>query len=149
MTIKHFSSLTPAESDQLLQAPAVIAVLIAGADQNIDKKEKDWATRLVQYRTFTADPRLHQYYELVSEDFEEELHQLTDAWNAHTTEGQLVARLSVLKDILAKIDAEYAALLKASWRSMATKIAEASGGLVGFGSISKHEARLVELEMLG
>ncbi|MEM6342829.1 MAG: hypothetical protein AAF927_03080 [Bacteroidota bacterium] len=148
MAIKYFSALSSEEISQLTEAPAVIAVLIAGADDNIDKKEKSWATRLVHYRTFTSDPKLHEYYETVNVRFEGHLDSLVESWTAEKSEAELSARVSALNPILAKLDAEYADLLRESWRSMARKVAEASGGLVGIGSINKEEAALVDLPML-
>ena len=148
MAIKYFSALSSDEVSQLTEAPAVIAVLIAGADDNIDKKEKSWATRLVHYRTFTSDPKLHEYYETVNLRFEGHLDSLVDSWNAESSGENLSNKVAALKPILAKLDGEYADLLRDSWRSMARKVAEASGGLVGFGSINQEEAELVDLPML-
>ena len=148
MAIKQFSALTTDETVQLIEAPAVVSVLIAGADENIDKQEKGWATRLVHYRTFTSDPKLHEYYEEVNASFEERLGQFVDEWEAKTTEANMIAKLEALKPVLAKIDAGYADLLKDSWRSMAKKIAEASGGFIGFGSVDSNESRLLGLSML-
>lgn len=148
MAFNYFSQLTPEERDQLLHAPAIVTVLIAGADEDIDRKEKGWAERLIHYRTFTSDPRLHDYYVEVNEIFVEQLDSLIASWKPQETEAQLTAKLSVLKDILVKLDPEFADLLKESWRSMAKKVAEASGGLVGFGSVNKKEAALLDLPML-
>lgn len=148
MAIKYFSALSSDEVSQLTEAPAVIAVLIAGADDNIDKKEKSWATRLVHYRTFTSDPKLHEYYETVNVRFEGHLDSLVDSWNVESSGEELANKVAALKSILAKLDTEYADLLRESWRSMARKVAEASGGLVGFGSINPEEADLVDLPML-
>ncbi|MEL6589772.1 MAG: hypothetical protein AAFP02_00190 [Bacteroidota bacterium] len=148
MAIKYFSALSSEEVSQLIEAPAIVAVLIAGADENIDKKEKSWATRLVHYRTFTSDPKLHEYYESVNERFEGHLDNLVANWAPTTSEAELSAKVAALNPILAKLDSEYADLLRESWRSMARKVAEASGGLVGIGSINKEEARLVDLPML-
>jgi hypothetical protein len=148
MAIKYFSSLTPEETDQLMHAPAIVTVLIAGADENIDRKEKGWAERLIHYRTFTSDPKLHDYYVEVNETFVDQLESLIASWKPQETEAQLTAKLSVLKDVLAKLDPEFADLLKNSWRSMAKKVAEASGGLVGFSRVHKREAALIDLPML-
>lgn len=149
MSIKQFSDLSTQEIDLLLTTPALVTVLIAGADQNIDKKEKDWAAKLVHYRTFTTDARLlHTYYEEVSPRFEADLNGLVDGWNPESSPAKITESLSSLNEILSKIDAEYADLLKDSWRSLAKKIAEASGGFLGFGSIDSAELKVIDLEMI-
>ncbi|MEL6674296.1 MAG: hypothetical protein AAFR61_18965 [Bacteroidota bacterium] len=147
MSIKYFSELSETEVAQLIKAPAVITALIAGADGEIDQKEEAWGARLVNYRTFTSDVKLHEYYEQVNELFEGHLKGLVAGWNAGSSET-LTGEVTALKEVLTKVDGEYADLLKASWRSLAKKIAEADGGFLGFGSIDKAEAALIDLPML-
>ncbi|MEZ4776834.1 MAG: hypothetical protein R3D00_26905 [Bacteroidia bacterium] len=147
MAIKQFSNLTEQESALLTNAPALITVLIAGADNDISKKETDWAGKLVHYRTFTSEPKLQNYYEAVKEGFESSLDALIDGWNENS-EALITGELAGVNSILPKIDPEYATLLKESWRSLAQKVAEASGGLLGFGSVDEAEKRLVSLPMI-
>ena len=147
MSIKYFSPLSESEVELLLQTPALVTVLIAGADSTIDKKEKAWGKKLVSYRTFTSDVKLHDYYVKVDEAFENTLNQLVDSWTPES-EQEITAKLTQLNDILPKLDSEFADLLKDSWKSLARKVAEASGGLIGFGSVNPHEARLMDLPMI-
>ncbi|MDX2248513.1 MAG: hypothetical protein SF052_17140 [Bacteroidia bacterium] len=147
MAIKQFSNLTEQEIALLVKAPALITVLIAGADDNISKKEKDWAAKLVHYRTFTAEPQLQNYYEAVKEGFNVELDTLVESWNSESEEA-IATQLSGVNAILPKIDPEYASMLKESWRSLAHKVAGASGGLLGFGSMDEAEKKLVSLPMI-
>lgn len=147
MAIKQFSNLTEQESALLINAPALITVLIAGADNDISKKEKDWAGKLVHYRTFTSEPKLQNYYEAVKEEFSDSLDMLVDNWDENS-EAMITGHLAGVNTVLPKIDAEYAEMLKASWRSLAHKVAEASGGLLGFGSIDEAEKRLLSLPMI-
>ena len=148
MDIQYFDALSDLEVQQLAQAPAQIAVLIAGADDNIDKSETGWATKLVNYRTFTSDPRLHEYYELVSAAFEPVLNSLVESWQPESTEKELSAALDGLNTVLGKLDADYADLLKDSWRSLAKEVAQASGGIFGMGSVGREEAKLIDLPMI-
>ncbi|MCB0846179.1 MAG: hypothetical protein KDE26_23170 [Bacteroidetes bacterium] len=147
MAVKYFQNLTQEEAALMYKAPALVTVLIAGADKNIDKKEKDWAAKVVNYRTFTAQPKLQEYYEIVQKTFEETLNNLVDGWNADS-EKEIIHELSQTNSIFAKIDPEYAGYLKASWRSLAEKVAGASGGLLGLGSVDKHERELIGLPMI-
>ena len=147
MSIKYFSPLSESEVELLVEAPALVTVLIAGADSSIDKKEKAWGKKLVSYRTFTSDTKLHDYYERVDEGFEATLNQLVDSWTPESQET-IAAKLAQVNDILPKLDEVFANLLKDSWKSLARKVAEASGGLIGFGSVNADEARLIELPMI-
>lgn len=153
MSIQAFSQLSQEEIDQLVQAPAKIALLIAAADQDIDEKETEWAKKLVHYRSFSSEPLLFKYYEMVDQDFENHLTQLEAAYADQP--GQLVPQLSeqlaALNPILQKVaatDPDYAQALRKSWRSLAKRVAEASGGLLGFASINKEEEKLIDLPMI-
>jgi len=147
MSIQAFQALSSDESEKLLKAPAVVAVLIAGADQRIDKREENWASKLVHYRTFTAEDELQSYYEAVADRFEADLTQLTADWQPAQQQA-LSSYLADTKPIVAKLDPRYAKLLKQSWRTLARQVAEASGGLVGFGAVDSNERAVVDLPMI-
>lgn len=147
MAIQAFHTLTKEESDALLSAPALVTVIVAGADERIDKKEATWAGKLVQYRSFTAEEELNPYYQEVGPRFEADLTSLTQSWEPEHASA-LEAKLAETKPIIAKLDARYATLLVQSWRTLARQIAEASGGLMGFGSVDSDERKVVDLPML-
>ena len=148
MSIKAFESLTSSESNLLLQAPALIAVLIASADQEIDEKETSWASKLVKYRSFTASPLLQEYYTVVGEHFEESMESLVENWESLSKFGALTEQLKATNPVLGKLDPAFAEELKKSWRSLAKKVAEADGGLFGFASVNKEEKALMDLPMI-
>lgn len=148
MTVEQLSHLDAAEQDLMLRTPALVAVLVAGADHKIDKKETALSAKLVHYRTFTSDEQLHAYYQACEARFEDDLNALLADWNEVTSGGEIADELKQLNTILPKVDATYAGLLKDSWRSMAKRVAEASGGLFGMGSIDGQEAVVVDLPMI-
>ncbi|RMG67194.1 MAG: hypothetical protein D6722_13610 [Bacteroidetes bacterium] len=147
MSIKSFHPLSEQEVASMLQVPAYITVLIAAADQKIDKKEADWGRKLVRYRAFTEHVRLHDYYEAVQPRFEDDLEAAVTQWEAGGSEA-LSQTLKQVNDILPKLEEEYANLLRNSWRTLARKVAEASGGILGFGSIGTEEQTVVDLPMI-
>ena len=148
MPISYFSELTDQEIEFLSSAPAIVTILIAGADNDIDKNETDWASKLVRFRTFTSDESLHDYYELVDARFEGDLAELQANWSADATQEELIGRLGSLKPIFAKMDDKYAGLLKDSLRSLAKHVAKASGGFLGMGGINREEGALIDLDLL-
>ena len=143
-----FNALSDSDRAALIAAPACITILIAGADRKIDDKEKNWASKVVNYRTFTSDPMLNPYYTMVKERFSEDLNDCLKRWTAETGEAMMKSDLADLNPILKKLDAEFAEHLKTSWRSLAKEVAEASGGFLGIGSVSSEEKRLMELDMI-
>ena len=60
----------------------------------------------------------------------------------------ITSELRKLNFILQKVDKNFAIKLIASLKDLAKKIAEASGGVLGYLSVSYEEARLMELKML-
>ena len=150
ITIKYFSGLSGQEAETLLKAPAQITVLIAGADGDIASKEIEMGEKLVNYRTFTAEVLLHNYYEAVKVRMEDDLNEALDSYvdaPVETLNG-LIAALSDTNDILRKLDPDYKKALVDSWRSLARKVAEAQGGLFGYGSIDEAEKKLIDLPMI-
>ncbi len=148
MPDKHFTALTPEERDALIQAPVLVTLLIAGADQDFSKKEINWAKKVIHYRTFTSHNLLHDYYEMVNAGFEDSMSTYLDDEASTLDEATLTVRLAGLNDVLPKIDPLYAKALVDSLRSLAQHVAEADGGLLGFHKISTEEQTVVDLPMI-
>jgi len=150
MKIKHFEKLSEQEYDTLIKTPALVTILIAGADEHIDKAEKRWAAKIVQYRKFSSTKVLHTYYEEIDQNFESTLNDLIEVSgdDAKSRKEIIGSELSKLDVILPKIEQNYAKKLIESWKSLAVHIAKASGGIFRFGNISEDEKELIELPMI-
>ena len=150
MKIKHFENLSEQEYDILIKTPALVTILIAGADEHIDKAEKKWAAKIVQYRKFTSTKVLHTYYEEIDQNFESMLNDLIEVSgdDAKSRKEIIGNELSKLNVILPKIEQDYVKKLIESWKSLAVHVAEASGGIFRLGNISKDERELIELPMI-
>lgn len=150
ITIQYFSGLSEQEAEILLKVPARITVLVAGADGNIANGEIEMGEKLVNYRTFTSEVILHNYYEAVKVTMEDDLNEAVDAYVDGPVEtlNQLIEDLKQVNPILPKLDAEYRKVLVDSWRSLAKKVAESQGGLFGYGSIDEAERKLISLPMI-
>ena len=150
MKIKHFEKLSEQEYDTLIKTPALVTILIAGADEHIDKAEKKWAAKIVQYRKFTSTQVLHTYYEEIDQNFESMLNDLIEVSgdDAKSRKEIIGNELSKLNVILPKIEQDYVKKLIESWKSLAVHVAEASGGIFRLGNISKDEKELLELPMI-
>lgn len=150
MAIKEFDQLSDDERDLILRAPALVSVLIAGADRSIDQREIMHAIKAVHYRSITEGDFLHRYFEAVDENFESECHHLIQKYEgrADDRESYITGELTGLNDILPKIDKRYAGDLLKSLKSLARSVAKSSGGFLGFERISLEESHFIDLKMI-
>ncbi len=148
--ITNFETVTNQEFKQLKEAIAYITILVAGADNTIDKEETDWATKLTKIRSYANEDTLHGFYEEVGKDFENDLYRLNDSLSSDVkvrTE-EIEAKIAELNPILLKLENEVGSALYSSYVSFAKHVAKASGGFLGFGSISAAEERVLGLKTL-
>ena len=148
--IPEFDPLREDEIDVLLKAPVYVAILVAGADGKIDKMEQKQAIDVANSKKSRAREQLSDYYKIVGEKFEQHFYSLIDALPSGTDERTQAVSIELrkLNFILSKIDKNFGIKLYASLKDLAKKIAEASGGVLGYLSISYEEAKLMELRMI-
>ena len=148
--IPEFDPLREDEIQVLLKAPVYVAILIAGADGKIDKSERREAIDVARNKQSRSREQLSDFYKEVGEGFEENFIKLVDELPSGTDAriSAITSELRKLNFILKKVDKNFAIKLIASLKDLAKKIAEASGGVLGYLSISYEEARLMDLKML-
>lgn len=150
MTIKEFHNLSEEEVALMNKMPALITLLIAGADDKVDDEEKKWAAAVVNYRRITGDELLFDYYENVEDTFEMQLLDMIKGYpEGHEKRTKiLVEEISAVNEVLPKVNEKYAQSLVSSWKSLAKQVAKASGGFLGFNSVSKQEEEFLGLDMI-
>ena len=143
-------SLTPSEKDLLFDAPVLVTVLIAGADGDFDKAELDRAVELTHDKKVTARADLLEFYQIVGEGIEDKLKVKIHQLPADSAQRNpiLISDLERLNDILPKLPHEFATDYYWSLRSLAKKIASASGGLLGYLAVGYEESKLLGLDMI-
>lgn len=144
-----FRTLRDDEIEIVVNAPAMVAVLIAGADDDIDKDE---IAEAIHYAT-TAKHRydkLGEYFEEIANQFEEvfknyiaDLPKVLD-----TRQHAITSYLRQLNGILPKVDPEIATQVYQFLLDLAKVVAEASGGIFGMKKVSKAEAQYMTLDMI-
>ncbi len=146
--VKEFSRLREDEVDVLMKAPVYVAILIAGADGDIDKSERKEAISIANNRQSRSREQLNDYYKQV--DFDSDFERLIGELPAGTDDRTwaIIRELRKLNFILPKIDRAFAIKLHASLKDLAKKVAEASGGVLSYLTISYEESKLMELKML-
>ncbi len=148
--LEKLDVLTDDEKQQLMDAVPAITLLIAGADGKIEGEELAMSEKITNIRGYNEDEDLNEFYAKVNEDYRERLNRWLNVLPKNTAERNedLSKRLSMLNDILAKLDKETGAAFYKSFTSLAKHVAKASGGILGWSSVNKEEAKWMELPML-
>lgn len=148
--IPEFEPLREDEIQVMLQAPVYVAILIAGADGKIDKSERREAIEVARSKQSRSREQLHELYVKVGEQFEANFNKLIDELPSGTDAriSAITTELRKLNFILPKIDKNFAIKYHASLKDLAKRIAEASGGVLGYLSVSYEESKLMELKMI-
>ena len=148
--LKEFKVLSDDEIDLMLSVPILVSVLTAGADGNIDQREKKEAILLAYNKQYRATKELAGYYRLVGINFEEKL--LTciakTSNDLDIRNSDLIYELRKLNLVLPKLDKHFSIKFYASIEDWAKRIAEASGGILGYMSVTYEEAKLLTLKMI-
>ncbi len=147
----QFEALSEQEKQQLLDAIPLIAILVAGADGDIDKHEMAAATKAAHVRAYHEDNELlHPYYQMIDgmvEDRTASYLQLLSTDREERKE-QIVGELTKLNAVLAQLELQYGAALYDSFCSFAKYVAEASGGFLNYLAIGPKEHKVYKLPML-
>lgn len=148
--IKEFEALREDEVSVLLDAPVYVTILVAGSDGNIDNAERKEAISTARQKQSRAREQLLEYYQEVGGRFEDRLTELMESLPESTEERMkiITQELRKLNFIFPKIDKNFTVKLYASLQELAKKIAEASGGLMGYLSVSYDEKKAMELNMI-
>jgi len=148
--IPQFQNLSEEEKTTLLDAPALIAILIAGADDKIDEKEIDYSEKITHFRASNEESPLHNYYAEVEKFLKDAIDQHIRTLPQNRIDRQRIIseELSRLNEIFSKLDKGFAAELYKSYLSFATSVAKSSGGVLGYAAVSPEEERLLGLDMI-
>lgn len=146
--LKDLVRLSAAEVETLIKAPLQVCILIAGADNEIDRREMREAIGLAEARKTKAS--VAEFYKLVSEDFEDKLKIVLQSLpdESDLRNPLLFDELSRLNSILPKIRKPFAQDYYNSLRFIARKIAESSGGMLGLKKIGEEEMKVYTLPMI-
>ena len=148
--IQEFENLSQSEKELMYSLPVYVAVLIAGADGDINNKEVSKAINLANDKLKNARKELKAYYSEANENFEDKLKMAIANLPSGTEERQklLAAKLKSANELFDKLPEKYAVSLYASLKEIAKKIAEASGGVFGYMAIDFEESKLIDLKMI-
>lgn len=148
--ISELEELSEQERKLVYNAPILVSILIAGADDNIDANEVRRAIKIAEQKAKNLKTHIIEFYQGVSEDFDRKLEATIHQYPPKATERtpRISNELAKLNPILSKIDKTFAIVYHHSLREISRAIAKSSGGVLGLNSIGKEEAELIELPML-
>jgi len=148
--IQAFNCISSEETDLMLRAPFLITILVAGADDKIDKNEMKQAIAISKLNQKRARRELVEYYNNVGQDFEDKLkifiHDLPK--DTYKRNEEISNELAKLNNILPKLDKKFAVNFYENMKVLAVKIAKSSGGVFGFMSIGCEESKVLDLKMI-
>ncbi len=148
--IPEFKNLSPTEIELLNNVPALVTILIAGADEEISKRELKEAVSLTRKRQSKARKELLSYYQQVGPGFEKSLENLIKSYpqEPETRSKMVIEDLERLNTILPKLDKAWAVQFVESMKEIAKRVAEAAGGVFGYLAIGYEESKLIDLKMI-
>jgi hypothetical protein len=148
--VEEFKELSEQEIEVLMNAPVLVSVLMAGADDKIDKKEKNLAISLAKMKTYRARKILVPYYNALHSSFEERMNSLINDMPVNASERNPIIEneLAKLNDILPKLDQKFSIQFYESLKDFAKQVAEASGGILGYLSVNVDESKFLNLKMI-
>jgi hypothetical protein len=148
--IEEFKVLANEEVETMLMVPILVIILIAGADNEIDDSEIREAISISRLKQKKARLGLIDYYKEVGADFEDKLKVLIQQYPLSAAERNplIINELEKVNAILPKLDKHFSSEFYASIKDLAKKIAESSGGLLGYMAVGYEESKLIDLKMI-
>lgn len=148
--IEEFKNLSEEEVETMLKVPVLVSILIAGADGTIDKSEIKEAVSLSKIKQTKAREDLIEFYKEAGRDFEDKMKIMISQLPTSAEERNpiIISELEKVNQIFPKLDSKFSEEFYFSIKDMAKKIAEASGGVLGYMAVGYEESKLIELKMI-
>lgn len=142
--------LSEEERKAMYDAVPLVAVLVAGADGNIDEEEKAWANKIVHIRGYAEHGAIKDFYENLDNSMSDRMQSIIEKYpkDVEVRRNAISMELGKLNAILPKLHPGFAATYYESLVSFAEHIAKASGGFLGFMSVGPKEEKVIDLPML-
>ena len=148
--LKALGLLTEDEAEEFYLIPIWVCILIAGADNKIDRSEIKKAIRITKEKQDKENALIIDYYKHVAKKFEINLKGYISLMPQDKEKRIefLIKKLERVNYFFSKLENEIAYQLYLSFRDIANKVAHASGGIFGLLSVSYAESKYVDLKMI-
>ncbi|MEP2512402.1 MAG: hypothetical protein ABJH72_23710 [Reichenbachiella sp.] len=141
-----FLDLRDDEIDLMYRTPALIALLVAGADGKIDSREMRCAAKFVSEAQDFWTPYFHEVAERMPIIMEGSRKEATE--DLDLTMTRITVSLRQLNSVLPKLARQDAIKFYDFLLRLSKEVAGASGGIFGFNKISKEEELIINLPMI-
>jgi hypothetical protein len=151
MTIEmNYYSVKEEELDVLALAPVWVILLVAGADGNIDRKEKQEALSIMQRWCDCIGPESPDLWRDVVQNFETNIrgYQMLLPSDPEKRNEVLVSKINRLNDFIDRLDRAFADRYVAFLRDLANRVATASGGFFRYRTTQAESDRFAGLPMI-
>jgi len=130
--ITQLEELAQHEKELLLKAPALVSLLAASGDHEINKKQKADAVKLSHLKTFTAHPLLIPYYREVEKHFDTYFEEAAQKYAPFDDEKRQALRteINVMDTVMKKLDKDFARTLHASLKGYAEHVRKADASFM-------------------
>ena len=148
--IAEFEHLDQEEKNLMFSAPVLVAILIAGADGKIDKAEMREAVSISSMKKIKARKELKLFYDEVTRDFEDKFKVGISRYPLDPMKrlDVITEELKGINNILPKLNKKFAIKFYESLKDFSKRIAESSGGILGYMSVGYEESKLIDLKMI-
>ncbi|MGK7396958.1 MAG: hypothetical protein ACNS62_20450 [Candidatus Cyclobacteriaceae bacterium M3_2C_046] len=148
--IDAFRNLNRSEEELMYKVPVLVTILIAGADNTIDQAELQEAIEVANLKQTNDEFILKSYYKELTNSFEQDLKTYIQKYPENTPERNqlIISELMKVNDILPKLEKQFAISFYTSMKDLAKKIAEASGGVLGYMAVGQEESAFIDLKMI-
>lgn len=143
-------NLSEDEIAELHLIPVWISILIAGADNKIDKNEFNKSIQIANQKQKTENHLIIDYYKTVAAKFAVNLKGYIALMPKDKAERVdfLLKKLKRVNYFFPKLEKDFSCQLYLSFRDFAYKVAHASGGFFGLLSVSFAESQYIDLKMM-
>lgn len=126
--INELKNLTDNEADLLFRAPALVSVLASCSFNKIDKIQKADAIKLAHLKTFTANPLLLSFYDVVEKQFVSQFEKAAEKYFPYDDSkiAELRKDIDSINTLASKLDNKYAFLLYKSLDGYAKHVKKAA-----------------------
>jgi len=146
---KYFDTLSQEDRQILKDAFVSITLLIASAEGNLNDAEINEAINTIKVRGYEANHIFYEFYDEIGQDFTQKLTDaLATATISRESEDLYANQISRVNAVFDKLPNSVSRRLYQDYLSFAHRIANASGGILGFGTISREERNLIHLPMI-
>ena len=151
MDKRPLEHLNDEERHLLIETVPKIALLIAGADGEINEEEIEWAEKLVHIRSYAHKEALRNFYGEVEIEMDDDIRSMLRrlSKDPERRQRELTVEISKVNAIFPKLPLPYQHQLYNSLCSFARHVAKAGGGILfNLLAIDYKESKLVDLPMI-